>query len=292
MARSMEDIALCMDVLAKEDEEDWLSCYPGRRDTLIKNPYTTPEIGSDVKGLKVAVSLNLGGYVKYVHQDVMESIKSAVDVFEKNGAIVTFVDDDFPLSKFDLYKTYKVLWLGGVAHLLKTKKDSDDLTEAEIKELMDEGLYTIGKQGEKYTAVEAMHAEQDRAKMGVAMNKFYRKYDVLVTPTLPIPPFEANKEVPSNIEQIASGRDSSYWEDADMVRFWGWTPLSYVFNMTKQPCGCIPCGSFKEGNRLPISMQVVGPLFGEDVVLKVCNSFQKHTSFHRRVADQQVSSDS
>ena len=46
----------------------------------------------------------------------------------------------------------------------------------------------------------------------------------------------------------------------------GWTPFSYPFNLTQQPAITVPCGLTADG--LPIGLQLVGPMFGDALVLR------------------------
>ena len=52
----------------------------------------------------------------------------------------------------------------------------------------------------------------------------------------------------------------------------GWTPFSYPFNLTQQPACTIPCGLTKAG--LPIGLQIVGPMFGDALVLRAARAYE------------------
>jgi aspartyl-tRNA(Asn)/glutamyl-tRNA(Gln) amidotransferase subunit A len=52
----------------------------------------------------------------------------------------------------------------------------------------------------------------------------------------------------------------------------GWTPFSYPFNLTQQPACTIPCGLTKSG--LPIGLQLVGPMFGDALVLRAARAYE------------------
>ena len=89
------------------------------------------------------------------------------------------------------------------------------------------------------------------------MNLFHETYDLLLTPTLPQPAFEAGHEVPPG---------------SNMARWTEWTPFSYPFNLTQQPAASIPCGLTSEG--LPVGLQIVGPKGGDDMVLAASAAFE------------------
>lgn len=81
---------------------------------------------------------------------------------------------------------------------------------------------------------------------------FFGRYDLLLTPTIPVPPFDAGREVPAG------------WPHE---RWMSWTPFTYPFNLTQQPAISIPVGRTAAG--LPVGLQVVGPRHSDDLVLAV-----------------------
>ena len=60
---------------------------------------------------------------------------------------------------------------------------------------MDPGLIEVAAQGAKLGMLELVDAVQKRAALGVQMNAFHEKYDLLLTPTLPLVAFEAGREI-------------------------------------------------------------------------------------------------
>jgi aspartyl-tRNA(Asn)/glutamyl-tRNA(Gln) amidotransferase subunit A len=56
-----------------------------------------------------------------------------------------------------------------------------------------------------------------------------------------------------------------------MKRWTEWTPFSYPFNLTQQPAATIPCGRV---GGLPVGLQIVGPKWGEDMVLTASAAFE------------------
>jgi aspartyl-tRNA(Asn)/glutamyl-tRNA(Gln) amidotransferase subunit A len=89
------------------------------------------------------------------------------------------------------------------------------------------------------------------------MKFFHQDYDLLLTPTVPITAFAAGIDTP------------------DTTRFpqwFDWTPLTWPFNLTRQPAASVPCG-FVEG--LPIGLQIVGPMFGEENILRASRCIEQ-----------------
>ena len=61
--------------------------------------------------------------------------------------------------------------------------------------------------------------------------------------------------------------------DPDTETNWvDWSPFSYPFNMTRQPAATVPCGLTAAG--LPIGLQIVGPLYADDRVLRAARAFE------------------
>ncbi len=94
------------------------------------------------------------------------------------------------------------------------------------------------------------------------MNLFHQNYDLLLTPSLPIPAFEAGLEVPP-------GSGMERWPD--------WTPFSYPFNLTRQPAASVPCGLTSEG--LPAGLQIVGPSYADALVLRAARAYERCEPF-------------
>jgi aspartyl-tRNA(Asn)/glutamyl-tRNA(Gln) amidotransferase subunit A len=52
----------------------------------------------------------------------------------------------------------------------------------------------------------------------------------------------------------------------------GWTPFSYPFNLSQQPACTLPFGLTSSG--LPIGVQLVGPMFGDALVLRAARALE------------------
>ncbi len=101
-------------------------------------------------------------------------------------------------------------------------------------------------------------AVNERLALSERMALFHERYDLLVTPTLPITAFTAGREVP---------------EDWHSTRWPSWTPFTYPFNMTGQPALSVPCGFSDDG--LPIGLQIVGGRFRDELVLRAGHAYQQ-----------------
>jgi len=235
MTRSVSDAALMLNVMAAPDGRDWL-CLPA--------PDRDYRIGLDrgVRGLRIAYSPTLG-YGK-VQPEVGALVAKAVAALESLGARVEEVARPFE----DPTETFRIHFFAGIAHSVR------GLDEARLG-LLDAGLRKVLEQARKVTLTDYMSAVDRRAALGRETRAFHEKYDLLVTPTLAVAPFEAGRIAPQG-----------YGED-----WTSWTPFTYPFNLTGQPAATVPCG-FVGGDR-PVGLQIVGAMYQDDVVLRAAQTY-------------------
>jgi len=131
------------------------------------------------------------------------------------------------------------------------------LDPADKRGLVDPGLVATAAEGERISAVDYLRADLVRTALGQQMAAFHQKYDLLLTPTMPVPALPVGQD----LNDPATER---HWID--------WSPFSYPFNMTRQPAASIPCGLTRAG--LPIGLQIVGPLYADDRVLRAARAFE------------------
>ena len=66
---------------------------------------------------------------------------------------------------------------------------------------------------------------------------------------------------------------SKQQQSSDWGAAWtDWSPFSYPFNLSQQPAITVPCGLTTEG--LPMGVQLVGPMFGDALVLQAAQALQ------------------
>jgi aspartyl-tRNA(Asn)/glutamyl-tRNA(Gln) amidotransferase subunit A len=243
MTRTAADAALLLDVVSGADPRDpW---------ALAPSDSAVAALDAGVAGLRIAVSPTLG-YVD-VHPEVAAAFAAAVRVFADLGAHVEEADPGFA----DPVEAFETLWFSGAAK-------SIEHLGPEQRALMDPGLVAISEQGARASALDYLTAMAVRNDLGTRMGEFHRRYDLLLTPTLPIPAFAAGVEVPAG------------WPHE---RWTTWTPFTYPFNMTQQPAASVPCG-VAEG--LPVGLQIVGSRHADNAVLTAAHAFQQATDWHER----------
>jgi aspartyl-tRNA(Asn)/glutamyl-tRNA(Gln) amidotransferase subunit A len=246
MTRTVRDTAALLDVITGFDARDW---------SAMPTPTTSFLHGLDggVAGLRIGYSPDLG----FVRNDpeVAAAVRAAVDVLAGLGADVAEADPGFA----DPVEAFHVLWFSGEAKVLQGYGDRVD-------DRVDAGLRRTAAIGATYSASDYLDATAVRMELGSLMGRFHQTYDVLVTPTLPLPAFPVGQDVPDG------------WHSPDWT---SWTPYTYPFNLTQQPALSVPCGFTSAG--LPIGLQIVGARHADALVLRVGQAYQSATDWHRRI---------
>ena len=234
LTRSVRDVALLLDVIARPDTRDWNALPPadiawGRG------------IDEGIKGLRIAFSPALG-YAQ-VDPEVEKIVADAVKVFADHGAIVELVDPGIE----DPLPIFLTFWQAGAAKLLASfAPDRRALTEP--------GLQAAAEQGRAIDGVTYLQAVDRREALGRHFSQFHQKWDLLITPTTAHP---------------ASAINAS---QADLAERPIRSPFTYPFNLTQQPAASVPAGLTKAG--LPVGLQIVGVKFADATVLREARAFE------------------
>ncbi len=231
------DCALLLNVMKQPDARDWHALPADPADYTIA-------LNDGVRGLRIAYSPTLG-YAK-VHPEVAQAVERAVRVLEAQGALIEQVDPGFD----DPIDISTGLWFAVAYQLWRA------MTPAQ-QALLDPDFAAEAALGAALDASALHQLNQRRGALGSLMRQFMQRYDVLVTPTVAIPAFAARPAGQASMTAEA---------------MLGWTPFSYPFNLTQQPAITVPCGLSSDG--LPIGLQLVGPMFGDALVLRAARAYE------------------
>jgi aspartyl-tRNA(Asn)/glutamyl-tRNA(Gln) amidotransferase subunit A len=242
ITRTVTDTALMLNVLAEPDARDWHALPATGRDYRIG-------LEDGVRGLRIAFSPDLG-YVE-VDPEVAQAVAKAARVLAELGAHV----EETPAPFESPADCFRVHWYVGAATLLAR---FDEQQRAN----MDPGLVEIAAEGAAFTTADYMQAMADRAALGERMGRFHQDWDLLLTPSLPIPAFTAGTEFP---------------ETGPYARWRDWTPFTYPFNLTQQPAASVPCGFTASG--APIGVQIVAGKYADALVLRAARALESVSPF-------------
>jgi aspartyl-tRNA(Asn)/glutamyl-tRNA(Gln) amidotransferase subunit A len=238
MSRTVADAALMLDAMKGPDSRDWYSLP----DDGIA--YRDRVHAGSLKGKRVALSATLG-YAEPAPA-VREAVERAGGVFAELGAIVEPAD---PFSESPM-PVFETLALAGFWALLRS------MTPEKIA-VMDPGLVAACRQGEAVTQPQLTDALGKRAVLGAQVRQFFDRYDLLLSPTMPIP------------AAYADPRDDG---QPNPNNYRDWLTYTWAFNLTRNPSASIPCGV---ADGLPLGLMVTGPLYDDLGVLQACRAYEQ-----------------
>lgn len=238
LARTVRDGALLLQTIAGYDARDAGAVAEEVPDFLAA-------CDQSPKGLRIAWSPTLG----YGEPDpeVLATVAAAVEVFEELGCQVTEVEKVFD-DPVDLIMSE--FFAGAGTRLRPVLESSRELLDPTVAHMLDGALGQ--DMGEYYVKV------FQRYDLRNTVYEFFRDYDLLLTPTLPVTAFDAG-------EDYAPGRGT-----AENVI--GWITYTYPFNLTGLPAASVPCGFVDD---LPVGLQIVGRHLGEADIFRAAAAFEE-----------------
>jgi aspartyl-tRNA(Asn)/glutamyl-tRNA(Gln) amidotransferase subunit A len=238
MTRTVRDAALMLNVIAGADERDRFALPTSHPDYL-------QAIEGDIRGLRVAWSPDLGFAVVDPH--VRQRTHEAVKAFAELGCHVEEVNPGFD-NPAELFQHFFYVNLSTMLQDYPGYESQiDPQLLANIREVQ-------GLSAQTYVgSIFRRHAIFDKIR------RFFASYDLLLCPTVAVPPFGLGIEGPTQI----AGRQ---------VDRRAWIVMTPLFNLTGQPAATVPCGFTDDG--LPIGLQIVGRRFDEATVLRASAAFE------------------
>lgn len=122
------------------------------------------------------------------------------------------------------------------------------------------------RSGERVSAAEYVQRRRELDEARRAIRSVFANVDVIVTPTTPIP-------APAIADLKA---DPGALRPAELILLRNTRP----FNVWGLPAISLPCGFTENG--LPIGLQIAGPPWREDLVLRLAHAYEQATAWHKR----------
>jgi aspartyl-tRNA(Asn)/glutamyl-tRNA(Gln) amidotransferase subunit A len=249
MARSAEDIALALGVIAGHDADD-----PTSGTAAV--PDYAAGLAGDLSTVRIGVPTDW--FFDIIHPDVESATRAAIAAMETAGAEVV----KFPLpsaTMLDLH-AMELTIIGAEAASLHTPHLSRyDLLGPEFQQVL--------ARSQGYSAVDYLNAVRARHLVQRDFERAFEAADVIVVPG-------AITVAPRHDHLVAVVGDSERpW--VDVV-----SRSTAVFNLTGIPSLSIPAG-FSDG--LPVGIQIAGPPYAEGVVLAVAHAYQQMTDHHSKL---------
>lgn len=245
IARSVEDCALILDVIAGFDPYDGTSFATGQQSY-------TKNLSKSIKGLTIGIPKEY--FVDGVDSEVIQAIDAAKKVFVTMGAKIKEVS--LPMTKYAISTYYLVATSETSSNLARYDSirfgNSRDTFNDESRRRIMLGAFTLSA---GYYDAYYKKAAKVRTLIKRDFDDAFKKVDVLLAPTAPTPPFKIGENTANPLQM--------YLQDAFTV------PVS----MAGIPALAIPAGLTK--NNLPIGMQLIGRALDESRLLNIGYQFEK-----------------
>lgn len=239
LSRTVADSALVLSVIAGPDQRD--------RHSLPKSDFDwTKCLDGGVEGFKVAYSEDWG--YAAVDPKVRRIVHDAARVFESTlGCTVDEVNPGWA-------DPYDAFWgLVALDSDLKGMRAMADKLDGQMS------AHLVDFLRRPWTAEDLTNAVMTRKAVCNKMWRLMRNHDLLLTPTLAVPPFALHIQGPDKIE----GR----W-----VQPFQWLAFVFPINMTGQPAASMPAGWTDDG--LPVGLQIIGRHLDDPSVLRASAAFE------------------
>ncbi|MDA0264274.1 MAG: Asp-tRNA(Asn)/Glu-tRNA(Gln) amidotransferase subunit GatA [Chloroflexi bacterium] len=263
VTRSVADCATVLNGIAGHDPRDATSVAQGPKDY-------TATLGQDIKGLRLGVPEEY--FVAGMEPGIRKAIDEAVAALEGLGASVRPVS--LPTTRYALACYYIIAPSECSANLARydgvkygySYQDTDDMWEAmertreygfgpEVTRRVMLGTYALSS---GYYDAYYLKAQQARTLIRQDFDRVFEEVDALVTPTSPITAFKLGEMT------------------GDPVQMYLIDVCTLPVNIAGLPGLSVPCG-FSDG--LPVGMQLIGPQFSEETLLRTAHAYESATKW-------------
>jgi aspartyl-tRNA(Asn)/glutamyl-tRNA(Gln) amidotransferase subunit A len=267
MAKDVTDCALFLSVIAGHDAKDGTSVDAAPKDY-------TEYLKDSVEGFRIGVPREFFG--EGTNEDVEKQVWNSIHKLEELGA--TYEETSLPTLEHSL-ATYYIIAMSeassnlarydGLRYGYRVDKDEGNWATvysqdrragfgAEVRRRIILGTYALSA---GYYNKYYMKALKVRTLIRNNFEEAYKKFDVLIGPTMPFPPFKIGEKIEDPL--------ALYMSDVDTVSA----------NLAGLPAISVPCG-FTDG--LPIGLQILAPPLREDLVLQTAYTFEQNTTYKNR----------
>ena len=244
MARTVTDVALMMNAIARPDPRDGFA-LPADGVDYVK------ALKGKLGKLKVAFILRMGDHPLDIEVAAMAT--KAAKRFEKLGCNVE--ETTSPTTYREVGRTFSIHWQSALQRLL-------ELYPKERHGEFDPNLMAGAQNGLKFTLQDLVNAQVARREVTIAWNLFFAKYDLLLTPTMAVQPFPVGQNAPIG----ADGKPNL-----------AWSPYTYQFNLSRHPAITVPCGRSREG--LPVGLQIASAHYKDALILRAAARYAEIDPF-------------
>jgi aspartyl-tRNA(Asn)/glutamyl-tRNA(Gln) amidotransferase subunit A len=240
MTRYVEDAAVSMATLSRSDWRDGTALPPNEFDWL--------DFDVDLKGMRIGLMLDAGVGLP-VDEEIRDAVNGAARRFEEAGAEIVPIGPVLTREMLDgLDNFWRARFWGDIEKMPEEKRA-----------LILPYIYQWAEGGTYISGVEAVRGFNQTIEMRKACSRLFSTVDAVLSPTNPIISYPVDWASPTN----------------DPARPFEHIGFTVPWNMSEQPAASINCGFSRNG--MPIGLQIVGPRFGDMLVLKLSHAFERWT---------------
>ena len=234
MTRTVEDAALMLDAMA-----GYTPVTPLSSPLPWRSAYDEVARVRDLAGRRIAFVPDITGIG--IDPEIEAACRHAAERLASDGAIVEEISFDATAGRH----AYIVLRSARMVAAYPADIDAPENLGPNLAGNVAAGL--------KVSTRELAAAEKARTALWNQFCALFERYDLLVTPTVPVLPFPVEQSYPGEI----AGRKLSTYID--------WVASTFLITLVTLPAVSVPAGLSKSG--LPIGLQIVGPRFSEPDIL-------------------------
>jgi amidase len=229
-------------------------------------PYSD-EVGADPGKLRIGLMTRAPGAEEAAHPDCVAAAEAAARQLEALGHTVE-VAHPGALDDPGYIPQFLVRWTAGVAAGLDywSMRTGKQVTKDDVEPL----TWALAEQGWANSAAQFVSAIGYAQIMARAVLAWWQDYDLLLTPTMAAPPAE--------LGTIGTGHEDNPY--APIERAIPYAAFTAGFNATGQPAISLPLHWSEAG--LPIGVQLVADMGGEDLLLRVAAQLEEAVPWAER----------
>lgn len=243
MARTVEDCALLLNVMAGADSRDPRSLLPA----LNINNFSEDYIRSEQP--RIGLSTQPAGLP--VDSTIVSTVEKAAASLEDHGALVEVVMLNELRGSMAVFESVRSSAWAMIAGELLTQHPTTMKTT----------LANNIRQGLALSSADIYRAEIERTRISADIDRLFTSYDYFITPTTQVMPFPIEIEYPL---EIAGQAMSNYLE---------WMSSCCIWSPFDVPCLSLPAGFDDSG--LPVGMQIIGRPGDDAGVLRLAYAIQQ-----------------
>ncbi len=242
ITRTVRDAVLLLSVLARRD---------------VRDPYCLPDeprdwcegIEDGVGGLRIGV-LRRPGFEAPLDRHGAAALEQAAASLADAGAVLEEAEPQLP----DVRDIHSRIFGAALTRLVQSFPETR-------RHMLDPGLLLVAAKAGNASAADMMEFEALRLNAANVMAQLHLRYDLVLLPSVPV------------LAPLADGPQGDPYE----AMWTQWAPWTALFNHTREPAISVPMGFAPNG--LPCAVQVAGPLYRDDLVLRAARALERAQPF-------------